>query len=98
MFDGIGGPTNPSIHYALITNVFGVPFLTYLFIFLLLSFSYSVFFVATNQKKMISINVGVASINWKKNLMHVLDFNANGLNVPCIFKMFFQITCLKKSF
>ncbi len=28
--------------------------------------------------------------------MHILDFNASGLNVPCIFKMFFGITCLKK--
>jgi hypothetical protein len=63
MFDGIRGPINPSIHDALITTVFGVPFLTYLFIFFLLSFSSSVSFVATNQKKMIGIIVGVASIN-----------------------------------
>ncbi len=68
MFDGIGGPINPSIHDALITNVFGVPFLTYLFICFLLSFSYSVSFVATNQKKMIGIIVGVATINLKKTL------------------------------
>lgn len=36
MFDGIGGPINPSIHDVLITNVFGVPFLTYLLVFPLL--------------------------------------------------------------
>jgi hypothetical protein len=62
------------------------------------SFSYNVSFVVTNQKKMIGIIVGVVYINLKNNLMHVLDFNASGLNVPCIFKMFLGITCLKKSF
>jgi hypothetical protein len=68
MFDAIGGPTNPSIHDALITNVFGVPFLMYLFIFFLPSFNYSVSFVATNQKKMIGIIVGVATIKILKTL------------------------------
>lgn len=36
MFDGVGGAINPSIHDTLITNVFGVPFLKYLLVFLLL--------------------------------------------------------------
>jgi hypothetical protein len=40
----------------------------YLFIFFLPSFNYSVSFVATNQKKMIGIIVGVATIKILKTL------------------------------
>jgi hypothetical protein len=61
MFDGIGGPINPSIHDVLITNVFGVPFLTYLLVFPLLVIVFLL--LLQIKKKMIGIIVGVASIN-----------------------------------
>ncbi len=45
---------------------------------------------------MIGIIVGVAFINQEKNLMHILDFNASGLNVPYIFKLFFWNNMFEK--